>query len=99
MRALQKAFLALAVAGVVIGILVGLSRARLNPLWTLALPLGFVFAGLFLIDTMLHDALASFDAEERIKTESAKRRREAGSAPSKQGGQPNSFDAAAARSG
>jgi hypothetical protein len=79
MNVLQKALLALAVAGLVIGIPVTASRARLDPRWTLALPVGVTCLGLFLIERLWHDALTRSDSGERPRTEAAKRQRAAGS--------------------
>ena len=71
MKAMLKALLGFAVAGLVVGIVVMSSRARLDPLWTLALPVGVSFVGLFLISFLWRDELARFDAEERAKHDSA----------------------------
>ncbi|MGH7991527.1 MAG: hypothetical protein ACREDS_15225, partial [Limisphaerales bacterium] len=40
----------------------------------LALPLGVIFTGLFLITLALQNEVVKFDEEERLKMESAKRR-------------------------
>jgi hypothetical protein len=69
MKHLQKWLLALAVAGLVIGIPVTFTHARLGPLWTLALPLGMVFLGLYLISLLLRSEVNRFDAEQRLKAE------------------------------
>ena len=71
MKAMLKVLLVIAVAGLVIGIMVTSSRARLDPIWTLALPVGVSFVGLFLISFIWRDELARFDAEEHAKHDPA----------------------------
>ncbi len=78
MNMLQKALLALAVAGFGIGIPVTAARAPVDPLWTLALPLGAVFLGLFLLERLWHDAIEQFNAEEHQRIEAAKHEKAAG---------------------
>ncbi len=79
MKAMLKALLAIAVAGLVIGIPVMCRREPLDPFWTLALPVGASFVGFFLIAFWWRDELAKFDAEERAKHESAMHHPAAGS--------------------
>lgn len=83
MKAGQKLLLILAVAGSTIGITVSLSRVRLDPAWTVALPGGVVCLGLFLISRLLQNEVARFDDEQRSKIESA--RCNLASAPAKNG--------------
>jgi hypothetical protein len=71
-KRLLRLFLVLAVAGLVVGIPVTFSHARLALLWTLALPLGAVFVGLFLITYLFRNELARFDAENRAKEDAAR---------------------------
>jgi uncharacterized membrane protein len=73
MKTMLKVLLAVGVAGLVIGIPVTFSHAQMSPLWTLALPVGVTFLGLFLITYLWRNELAKFDAEERAKAESASR--------------------------
>ena len=78
MKVLQKWLLALAVTCLVVGVFVSLSHGDLAPAWTLALPSGVILTGLFLIRLMLQNEVAKFDADERLKTEQAKRHRFSG---------------------
>jgi len=78
MKAFQKWLLALAVTGLVVGVFVSLSRADLAPAWMLALPLGVILTGLFLVTLLLQNEVTKFDAEERLKIEQAKRHRFSG---------------------
>ena len=75
MKAFQKWLLGLAVTGLIVGVFVTLSHANLAPAWMLALPLGVILSGLFLITLLLQNEVAKFDADERLKRESAKRHR------------------------
>ena len=78
MKAFQKWLLALAVIGLVGGVFVTLSHADLAPVWMLALPLGVILTGLFLVTLLLQNEVTKFDAEERLKIEQAKRHRFSG---------------------
>jgi len=74
MDAVQKLLLTLAAVCMVIGIPVTFSHAEAAPFWALALPMGAVFLGMFLISLLWQREMAKFDEEERSKTESASRR-------------------------
>ena len=63
----QKALLVSAAAALLIGIGVSMSRADLPSAWTVALPVGAILLGLFLISLLLHEPAAEFDKEERSK--------------------------------
>ena len=63
MKAMLKALLVTAVAGLVIGVVVMCRHAQVAPLWSLALPLGASFVGLFLISYLWRDELARFDSD------------------------------------
>jgi hypothetical protein len=65
MKTQQRLLLALALVCLVVGIPVTFARVGVSPLWTLALPLGAVFLGLYLITLLA----ALFDAEQDPKTE------------------------------
>jgi len=73
MGTMQKTLLALAVAGLLIGIPVTAIRATPPPALTLALPLGMTFLGLFLLSRLWQKEIARFDAEERLRHERAER--------------------------
>ena len=75
MKAFQKWLLALAVIGLVGGVFVTLSHADLAPAWMLALPLGVILTGLFLVTLLLQNEVTKFAAEERLKIELVKRHR------------------------
>jgi hypothetical protein len=78
MKTLQKWLLALAVTGLVVGVFVSLSHADMAPAWMVTLPLGVILTGLFLVTLVLQNELTKFDAEERLKSEQAKRHRFSG---------------------
>ncbi len=88
MQSIQKWLLALGVAGLALGIAVTAIPSGLAPLWTLALPLGAVFLGLFLLTHLWHKELAKFDEEEHLRIESARRHR----FPNSEGGRHSAAD-------
>lgn len=55
--------------GFIIGSIVDFSNLTSDPTWTVAMPLGAVFFGLFLIFMMLQKEMAAFDQEEAKKME------------------------------
>jgi hypothetical protein len=63
MTTLSKSLLAVCVTGTAAGIIIDSTGFNLNPAWTVALPFGAVFYGLFLISFMLEKEAAKFDAE------------------------------------
>jgi hypothetical protein len=67
MTTLSKTFLAISATGFVTGSIVDFGGFSVNPSWTVALPLGAVFFGLFLILFMLEKEMAKFDEEESMK--------------------------------
>jgi hypothetical protein len=69
MNILQKALLTLAIIGLVIGIPVTFRHAEPAPGWTLALPVGVVSFGLFLISLLWQKEIAKFDDDERSGTD------------------------------
>jgi hypothetical protein len=69
MTTLTKTLLATAVVGFIIGSIVDFSNLTTDPKWTVAMPLGAVFFGLFLIFIMLQKEIAAFDREEAKKIE------------------------------
>jgi hypothetical protein len=70
----QKLLLILAVVSFVIGIPVTLLRVQISPAWTVALPVGVVCLGLFLLSYIWHDEMLKFDDDARLRIESAMRR-------------------------
>ena len=74
MKAFQKWLLTLAATGLAGGVFVTLSHADLAPAWALALPLGVILAGLFLVTLLLQNEVEKFDADERLKVEPPKSR-------------------------
>ncbi|MGA2030310.1 MAG: hypothetical protein ABSG87_09595 [Verrucomicrobiota bacterium] len=64
MTTLSKSLLAVSVTGLVAGSVINFGGFNLNPAWTVALPFGAVFYGLFLISFMLEKEVAKFDEEE-----------------------------------
>jgi hypothetical protein len=66
MSRLTKSLLALAVGGFVVGLVSAISPG-IPVVWNVALPLGAVFFGLFLIARMLQSEMVRFDAEEQAR--------------------------------
>jgi hypothetical protein len=75
MKTFQKSLLVLAVICLIVGVFVSLSDGDLAPAWMLALPLGVILTGLFLIRLLLQNEMAKFDADERLKVEQKSRHR------------------------
>jgi hypothetical protein len=67
MTTLTKTLLATSMVGFIIGSIVDFSNLMTDPKWTVAMPLGAVFFGLFLISLMLEREMAAFDREEAKK--------------------------------
>src|SRR5271168_1882257 len=67
MTKLTKIFLGLSVAGFASGGVIDFSSAPMDSKWTVLMPLGAVFFGLFLISLMLEKEMAAFDREEAEK--------------------------------
>ena len=64
MTALSKTLLAVTITGLVAGSVIDFGAFNLNPAWTVALPFGAIFYGLFLISFMLEKEVAKFDEDE-----------------------------------
>jgi hypothetical protein len=71
MTKLTKTFLVLGVAGFLAGGAIDAIGRDVDPKWTVVLPLGAVFFGLFLILLMLQKEMAAFDREEAAKLQLA----------------------------
>jgi hypothetical protein len=69
MTMLSKTLLAVSATGFTAGSIIDFGGFSLNPSWTVALPLGAVCFGLFLISLMLEKEMAGFDAEQARKWE------------------------------
>jgi hypothetical protein len=69
MTTLTRTLLAAVVIGFIVGSVVDFTKLTTNPAWTVAMPLGTVFFGLFLISLMLQREMAAFDREEAMKLE------------------------------
>jgi hypothetical protein len=67
MTTLSKTLLAVSVTGFVAGSIIDFGGFNLNPAWTVALPVGAIFFGLFLISFMMEKEMAKFDEEESMK--------------------------------
>jgi hypothetical protein len=72
MTTLPKILLTASVTGFTAGSIIDFGGFNLNPAWTMVLPLGAVFFGLFLISFMLEKEMAKFDREnaEKLPTRS-----------------------------
>jgi hypothetical protein len=64
MTTLSKTLLAFSVIGLVAGSIIDFCGFDLNPAWTVALPVGAIAYGLFLISFMLEKEVAKFEADE-----------------------------------
>jgi hypothetical protein len=67
MTTLPKTLLAVSVTGIATGSIINFGGLNLNSSWRVALPLGAVCFGLFLISFMLEKEIAGFDEEEARK--------------------------------
>jgi hypothetical protein len=67
MTTLSKSLLEVCVTGFVAGIIIDFGGFNLNPSWTVALPIGAIFFGLFLFSFMLEKEMVKFDEEEAEK--------------------------------
>jgi hypothetical protein len=67
MTSITKTLLTVSMTGFVAGSLIDFGGFNLNPAWTMVLPLGAVFFGLFLISFMLQKEMAEFDARAAEK--------------------------------
>jgi hypothetical protein len=81
MSVVQKLLLSVAIISLPVAGYVSFGGARLDPIWTIALPLGVVSLGIFYLTVLLHNEAARFDEEERLKHELADRHRTGGSPP------------------
>ena len=70
----QRLLLVLAVVNFLIGIPVTLTHIGVSPVWTVALPVGVVCLGLFLLSCIWHNEMVKFDEEERLRIVSGTRR-------------------------
>jgi hypothetical protein len=73
MTTLPKICLTISAAGFAAGSIVDFGGFSVNPAWLIALPLGAIFFGAFLIALMLEKEMAQFDAEQAEKFERAHR--------------------------
>ena len=72
MKTLPKVELVLAVVNLIIGLFVTIGSRELAGIWYLAMPLAFVFTGLFVIMRFLQNELVIFDEDQRRQSELAK---------------------------
>jgi len=75
MRASPKSLLTLALIGLAGGIFVASSHRNLPLALEVAMPLGAIFTGLFLVSLLLKNEVVKFNDDERLKNEAIKRRR------------------------
>jgi hypothetical protein len=64
MTTLSKTLLTVTITGLVAGSVIDFGGFNLDPAWTVALPFGAIFYGLFLISFMLEKEVAKFDEDE-----------------------------------
>jgi hypothetical protein len=64
MTTVSKTLLAFSVIGLVAGSIIDFGGFDLNPAWTVALPVGAIAYGLFLISFILEKEVAKFDEDE-----------------------------------
>jgi hypothetical protein len=67
MKTLSKTLLVVSATGIAAGSIIDFGGFSVNPSVTVALPLGAVFLGLFMISFMMEKEMAGFDAEEAGK--------------------------------
>jgi hypothetical protein len=67
MKTLSKTLLVVSATGFTAGSIIDFGGFSVNPSVTVALPLGAVFLGLFMISFMMEKEMAGFDAEEAGK--------------------------------
>jgi hypothetical protein len=60
----SKIFLALAVAGIGIGLWVSGTGTQLHPIWTLALPLGVISLGMCFLTCFMQGPVAGYDEDQ-----------------------------------
>jgi hypothetical protein len=63
MTTLSKTLLAVAITGMAAGGILDFGGCKINPAWTVALPLGAIAYGMFLISFMLEKEVAGFDED------------------------------------
>jgi hypothetical protein len=78
MKTLPKIFLAVSAIGFLAGSIIDFGGINCSPSWTVAMPLGAVFLGLFMIWFMLGEEMAQFDEEEAGRLQLAGHRHVAG---------------------
>ncbi|HXT40923.1 MAG TPA: hypothetical protein VN887_12995 [Candidatus Angelobacter sp.] len=67
MTRIPKVMLAVSLAAFAVGSVVTFGYAEVPPGWTVAMPVGAVFLGLFLVTLTLQNEAARFDEEERAR--------------------------------
>jgi hypothetical protein len=73
MNRIPKLLLAVSLAAFAGGAVVTFGNAEVPPGWTVAMPVGAVFLGLFLVALTLQKEVARFDEEERARLKLAGR--------------------------
>src|ERR1041385_2186812 len=73
MTSIPKALLAVSLTAFAVGSVVTFSRSEIPVGWTVAMPVGAIFFGLFLVTFMLQKEVARFDQEERARLGLAER--------------------------
>jgi hypothetical protein len=89
MTTLSKTFLAISLTGFTAGSIIDFGGFNVIPALTVALPLGAVFFGLFLISFMLEKEMAKFDEEESMKLQLIQSNPVASAPKQKRATQPN----------
>jgi len=64
MTTATKTFLGISVAGFITGAIVDFGGFAVNPMWTVALPVGAIFLGVFLISWIMEKEVAKYDEEQ-----------------------------------
>lgn len=73
MTRIPKALLAVSLTAFVVGSVVTFGSPEIPAGWTVAMPVGAIFFGLFLVAFMLQKEVAKFDEEERARLKLAER--------------------------
>ena len=74
MTRIPRALLAVSLTAFAVGSVVTFGSSEIPVGWTVAVPVGAIFFGLFLVAFMLQKEVARFDEEERARLELAERR-------------------------
>ena len=73
MTTATRTFAAISLTGFAVGAVVDFGGFTVNPMWTIALPIGAIFLGVALISLVLEKEIARYDAEQAQRIAAARR--------------------------